>query len=367
MKKWFNIAGISLLFIAASCGNNEQWKVKGIVEGGAGKTVYLQSSQNGVWTSLDSVLVNDNGKFILRSDAPSVPAIYRIEMDGKIAYLPIDSVETLVFTSNADNFGTSYRLEGSLDAEILTRGNELISGLNDKNANQDSLKRLLGEQILLKPSGVSAYYLLNSTKADGTPIFNPSSRLDVKIMGAVANAFLNDRPSDPRTKILERMFLLSKASNLPEEVLQAKADSINAKINVENEVGYLDIELNDVNGNTRKLSEVVGNGPVVLNFTVYTEDYAPALNLILGELYNQYKGKGLEIFQVGFDSDAYEWRNVARNLPWIAVHNPMSKGTKYLIKYNTRVPMTFIINSNGDVVERVADPATLKDAVGRHL
>ena len=124
MKKWFNIAGISLLFIAASCGNNEQWKVKGIVEGGAGKTVYLQSSQNGVWTSLDSVLVNDNGKFILRSDAPSVPAIYRIEMDGKIAYLPIDSVETLVFTSNADNFGTSYRLEGSLDAEILTRGKD---------------------------------------------------------------------------------------------------------------------------------------------------------------------------------------------------------------------------------------------------
>lgn len=367
MKKSCLIAGTALIILAVACSHEAKWKLEGNVEDGAGKTVYLQSSQNGNWLLLDSVQVGNNGKFTLRSATPSVPAIYRLEMDGKFAYIPVDSAETITFTSTASGFGTAYTLDGSTDARIMTRANELIASLNSPDMNVDSVKRLLGEQILIRPSGASAYYIINSTFADGSPVFNISGKMDSKIIGAVANAFINERPNDPRTKIIERTYMLSRASAIPEEVLRAKVDSITSKISTGSEIGFLEIELKDFNGNTRLLSESVGNGPVILNFTVYGEDYGPGLNLVLGELYKQYHDKGLEIYQVGFDSDSYDWRNVARNLPWVAVHNPASAGTQYLLKYNTKVPMSFIINSNGDIVERVQEPADLKEAVKKYL
>ena len=367
MKKLAYLTGALVLSLSMACNRQAQWKVEGNVEGGDGNTVYLETSQGGTWMVLDSAVIADGGAFTISHDAPAAPSIYRLTYDGKVAYIPVDSVETLTFKAVGASFDKGYKVEGTTDAEMLTTANALIAGLGANQATNDSIKRLLGQQVLQRPSGPSAYYIINSTAADGTPIFSSTDKMDVKILGAVANAYSMDRPDDPRTKTLEQKYLSAKAAMMPESYLQAKADSLSSKIKGKGEVGYIEIELNDENGKPRKLSELVGKGPVILNFTDYSADYSPEINLALGELNKQYGSRGLQIYQIAFDADNFEWRRAARDIPWVTVHNPTTVGTDYLVRYNTGVPMSFIIDSRGDIVERVANPQDLAKTVGKYL
>ena len=87
--------------------------------------------------------------------------------------------------------------------------------------------------------------------------------------------------------------------------------------NVEREeVGYVDIELPDIQGVNQKLSALAPGNIVLLNFTAYMSEWSPALNMALGELYVEYHDKGLEVYQVSLDGDVHFWKNAASNLPW---------------------------------------------------
>lgn len=80
---------------------------------------------------------------------------------------------------------------------------------------------------------------------------------------------------------------------------------------------FLDMELYDLRGRKKVLSDFVDAGKVVLlSFTAYQADYSPAYNMKLAELYKKYKSKGLEIYQVSLDADEQAWKVAADNLPW---------------------------------------------------
>lgn len=107
---------------------------------------------------------------------------------------------------------------------------------------------------------------------------------------------------------------------------------------------------------------------MILNFTAYSAPESPAINVELAKVYDANKGRGLQIYQVGFDSDEYLWRQSAKNIPWIAVYNPADASVKTLVDFNVgALPATFIINRNGDLVERVTDLSELSSAVARYL
>lgn len=68
MKHISTATGCALLFIAAACSNN-QWHVKGTLEGGAGKEILVQASDNGRWYTLDTITT---GK-MANSNIPILP------------------------------------------------------------------------------------------------------------------------------------------------------------------------------------------------------------------------------------------------------------------------------------------------------
>ncbi len=138
---------------------------------------------------------------------------------------------------------------------------------------------------------------------------------------------------------------------------------------VAQEIHLPEITLLDDEGNTQTLSEVTSKGNVVvLNFTAYSAEASPAFNLELAKIYNANKGKGLEIYQVSVDDDEFFWKQAARNLPWITVYNSPKEGAANLLRYNvTSLPATFIINRNGELVERIEDITRLESAIQRYL
>ena len=106
----------------------------------------------------------------------------------------------------------------------------------------------------------------------------------------------------------------------------------------------------------------------LLNFTVYSAEWSPVCNKVLADVYRKYKAQGLEIFQVGIDTEEFQWRQSAVNLPWITVYDPMGIDSRNLASYNVnQVPLTYIIDRKGEIVERVADITDLERKVAKYM
>ena len=362
-KIWISgISGILAMTSLGSCSHSAQWEAKGTVAGGEGREMLLQASTNGRWYTIDTVEIDKNGKFSVTQSPAGYPDIYRLSLDGKNLYFPVDSIETVVITADVDGFDTGYTLSGTPSAENLMKANAELNAVIraqgvEKALKDTELKKKLNDIILSNPSDIVSYYII-SRNVQGSPLYDPTDRDDVKLIGAVANAFNDYRTRDPRTSYLKSLFLSNRVRNV------APTDTIHAE-----EVSYFDIKLYDENGNIRSLKELTEKGKVVLlNFTVYNAENSPAFNRQLNELYQRYHDAGLEIYQVSIDSDEFRWKQSARNLPWITVYNSPVDGRQNLLNFNvTAIPTSFVIDRNGDLVERIDDESQLASKVRAHI
>lgn len=362
LKKYIILALAGLL--ATACGNRNQWTVNGSIQGADGQTIVIEASDNGRWYPLDSVKLDGSGRFAYSHEAAGFPDIYRLRLGDKTLYFPIDSIETVNVVSRADAFDSEFTLEGTPQAEKLMEVDKRVMAVVNKGGinaiGSDSLlKRDLGSMLLGDPSGIVAYYIINK-KIGGVSIFNPNSPSDLRIIGAVANAYDQFRPNDPRTTYLKNLFLSNRKVS-PKSVV---SDTLHAA-----EIKIFDISLYDNNGKLHSLQDLASKGKViVLNFTSYAAEFSPALNVLLNNAWEKYHSSGLEIFQVSVDADEYHWRQSAKNLPWTTVYNSQADGVTPLRLYNvTELPSSFIIDRNGDIVERVDDPTKLDAAISRRL
>lgn len=348
--------GASLLLVAAACSNNE-WHVKGILEGGADKEILVQASDNGRWYTLDTITTGKNGRFDYSHPALGRPDVYRLTLGDKSIYFPIDSIETINITTSDSAFDSSYTIEGTPGAQAMMdvdrRLREAVAAKGAGEALTDSLlKRELAQTILADPAGIVSYYII-SKRINGQYLFNPSVRSDNRVIGAVANAYTQQRPDDPRTSYLKQLYLANRIAMNPSTGMPT--DTIQAT-----ELAYFDIALTNQKGDTLTLSDAVNTNKVVLlSFTAYTAEGSTAYNALLADAYRRYHDRGLEIYQVAFDNDEFQWKKSANNLPWLTVYHPSTQGAQTLMNYNVQsLPTTFII-ADGQIADRVLDPATL--------
>ncbi|MCH5319387.1 MAG: DUF4369 domain-containing protein [Paramuribaculum sp.] len=360
-----NLSKILILAVSAatllSCSHSDEWRVKGKIEGAEGKTLVLEAGSNGVWYALDSLTLKKSGDFSFTEKAFPYPDIYRLTVDGSSFYFPIDSVETVEVIADINN-PTAVTLSGSTSAEKLMAADKLINKYATGAAPAEivknkELKRELGNMLLEEPNGIVAYYILNK-KIGGQPLYDPTDKLDIRVIGAVANAYDNYMPDDPRTKFLKTLFLSNKKRDnaVPKDTLVAT------------EVPIIELSLYDNTGKEKSLTETAQQNKVVLlSFTQYSADFSPAYNVELNKVYEKYHQAGLEIYQISYDPDDYQWRQSAKNLPWITVFNPTATNRQSLIDYNVgKIPTTFVI-ANGELVDRVEDPTKLSGSVAKYF
>ncbi len=365
MKKYIT-AAIAMGMILGSCSQQKGWGVDGKVDNApADAKIVLEGYNAGIWYSIDSLPVEADGTFTYRAQEGSpYPDVYRLSLNGKSIYFPIDSLETVTVTANAADFDKGYTLDGSdmarqmmqVDARIASA----VAAEGAQAALSDSLlKRDLNQTVLDDSTGVISYYIINKTLA-GQPLYSPTNRKDVAMLGALAQKFASTFPSDPRTKYLETRFLQMRAAvkgALPGRVMEAT------------EVSLFDISLYDAKGNERKLTDLTSTpGATILSFTAYGLDNSVAYNVELNRIFEKYRPQGLKIYQVAFDADEVAWRQAAANLPWIAVRNNPNDGDRLLRTYNVgALPLTFIIDGQGNLVERVVDPTKIESSLLKHL
>lgn len=361
MKKSIFLLGLFAL-ILVSC-DSGKFSVDGKIDGAADTTLLvLEESSNGSWFIVDTVDVNSDGSFSVKAQAPEYPNIYRLRVGGDVICFPIDSLDHVTITTNMAKFATDYTMSGSDHAvQVMNIDKEAMKLANGKGSPDQikAFKRKVAEQIVENPAGIVAYYAINKYM-DGKPLYDPMNDDDLRIIGAVANAFYSFRPNDPRTNYLVNVLTTGQHRRRSQT---EGMDTIFA-----DETSLIDIALQDYNGVNHVLSEVAKkNRVVLLNFTAYQAEFSPVFNKLLNDIYNKYKTQGLIVYQISLDDDAVAWRQAAQNLPWITVYDHNGISSINVGAYQvTGIPTTFIIK-NGEIVERVEDATRLEAATARNM
>lgn len=338
-----------------SCGKKE-FKIKGDIYGAKNQSVALEKADfSGRWITLDSVRTNSNGSFSITREAMGDPEIFRLAYNGKYIYLPIDSTETVILETSADKFGSEYSLSGSDRATLMANFDKDIiklyaNGVPD--SPEEVKKSIYTKYIQPDPASIVSYYILTK-EINGQPLFNPEYKNDYKYFAAVATGFKEKRPDDPRTSLLAQTSI--------DAMKKRNADKGRVKEMEATEISLLEIELSDEKGEKKKLSDVAGKGkPTVLLFSLLTDAETPALNRDLAKLLEN-KGGNFEIYNVSYDPDRYEWRDAAKNLPWVTVFEPDGIYSHLTVDYNiSSLPVFFIYNSKGELTDRVFSVEELK-------
>ena len=347
--------------IALTACNGNKFHIDGTIEGASDTTIVLEKSSNGEWLIIDTVKVDKNGKFSAKAEAPAVPSIYQLRLGEQSICFPIDSLDHLTLAAKLPNFSSDYTISGSEHAEQVMKIDKdamRFAGGKGTATELQAWKDQLARQIVADPSGIVAYYTINKY-IDGRPLFDPLDDNDLRIIGAVANAFNSFKPDDPRTNYLVNVLLDGQRRRR----MSTPTDTINADV-----TSLINIKLQDYNGKEYNLEKVAAeNRVVLLDFTAYATEISPQLNKLLNDIYQTYSKRGLQIYQVSVDPDNVLWRESAKNLPWITVYDPMGINSQTVGAYNVNgIPTTFIINK-GEIVKRVEDATQLKAEVARLL
>lgn len=351
MKKSNNsilILGATAMAVAiTACSGNSKFKVQGNIEGGDGQSVVLEKPGfHGEWNAIDSAHLDSNGAFSIKASRPGAPEIYRLRIDDRYVYFPIDSTETVSITARFGEFGHRYQLAGSEKAVALSDFENEFARFAASPVSADSTvafkRRVYAKYMQPAPGSIVAYHILTKTMADGKPLYDIAGPDDYRFLAAVATGFKQARPDDPHTAMLEAYALQAIKQKNSEK---GKHTEISAE-----EISLLPITLHNEKGNLVKLTDVAGKGePVILVFSPLTDSEAPARNK---ELMARYRKGGVRIYHVAFDTDQYAWREAAANLPWSTVNDP-SANPASAIDYNVSVlPAYFLIDAYGNLVKR---------------
>lgn len=362
------------LLVITSCNNSSDFTIKGIVSGADGKTLYFENVRISSADTIDSVKLTTSGKFKFKHIRPEYPDFYRLRLNNQLINVVVDSTETIDITADAGTFATSYVVEGSENCKAIRDitlaqldANQEISRLrklHDKKdiadstyrdrvlAASEAFKDVAKKYIYAAPMSTPAYFALFQ-QIDGLLFFDLYDTKDSRAYGAVATSYDRFYPESERAKHLYNLALQS-AKVIRDQ--RNKLDTLKGK-----EITYFDIVLPDVKGEAKKLSSLVNNKVVLVNFTAYQAEWSPALNLTLGELYTKYHDKGLEIYQVSLDSDIHLWKNRVLNIPWVSVHDRQAGYSEVAGLYNVKeLPALFLINKSGVLVKRIDNPKLLE-------
>jgi thioredoxin-related protein len=86
------------------------------------------------------------------------------------------------------------------------------------------------------------------------------------------------------------------------------------------------------------------------------------------KLYDKYKSRGFEIYQISLDRSKLLWEEGAANVPWISVRDENGPETSYIASYNVQaLPTMFLMNQKGEVILRAFDFKTIDNAISKLL
>jgi hypothetical protein len=336
----------------ASC-SDPSFKIKGEISGADDKSVILEKADfGGRWIEVDSTRTDADGTFCIVYPAPESPEIYRLNMEGSYIYVPIDSIDVVTVKADISSVGGTYTLSGTPGAEKMTIFENELRGRSLAQCDSIFKRKIYGEIIRGGKGDIMSYYVLTRV-VDNQPLYNPENPADEPYFAAVATAYKQYHPTDPRTTMLESMALQARRHK---NQIKGKKNVVEAS-----ETSIIDMEFNDANGTPRRLSSYTSNGrPTLLIFSLLSDDKSPEITREISKLYEKYKGK-INFYQVCLDNDITAWHEASKALPWMVVLDKEGTSSHTALSYNVRtLPAFYIYNAKGELSARADSFSSLE-------
>lgn len=322
-------------------------------ETGNYKIIYLDSLdlKSGYPVSSDSL--RKDGSFLIKANIPTTN-LFRLRLDDKnFLTLILSPGEKVIFTSKGPKLGVDALVKGSKHSEILYN---TIGSLRKLDQARDSLNKAYNEvQTSPDRETLSAAIIKEFNKADSLQKVILTNAIN-QDPASLAWLFFQDRIDIAKDFPLVDKFDSQLIKNYPDNpFVKAYHQQVESERKTAIGSPAPDIALPDKDGVTRKLSSLKGK-VVLLDFWASWCGPCRRENPNVVRIYNEYHGKGFEIFSVSLDKDREAWlRGIETDkLIWPDHVSDLKywKSEGAAIYGVTAIPYTVLIDRSGKIAAK---------------
>ena len=364
MKRIF-LLGLAAL-MAVSCTKSNTAAIDAQINGADKSQIVVTRLSVNQLRFVDTLRTDSNGavsaKVAMTSETPD---FYYLSYNGRrLASLVLKPGDKVKVT--ADTLGRNVTIEGSQESELIQKYDmDLAAAI----ASFESLSSQLGKAMEANDSKavaelnsqLSKLYVKYKQNTVKSIMQNPYALANVQalyqsimpglpVFGGENDHFLFQRVHDSLATLYpESVYVKS----LQEQIKAAQDLKLLAgRIENAEETAFPNITLPDVNAKEVALTSLQGK-PFILMFWTVADPNQKMFNNDLKEVYNKYKGQGLEIYQVSIDTDKTAWATAVKEqeLPWISVCDGRGAASIAVASYNvTAIPTIYVFDRNGDII-----------------
>jgi len=358
--------------------------IEGSFSKSAGEKIYLMELSADDLSKIDSVIIGDDGSFLMEFTPLESPELYVIRSDHfkQAITLLINAGEHLQLSGDLPTLNEAYSVSGSdgsvrvyeLTQIINSRMAKVSTYYNEYRDNPDSLDhnvlRVKVDSLLQinqvavydeirsfikeSPSSLSSLLALYSQFGRNTIL---DYKFDADLFQMVSDSLIAKYPNS------------SHAIKLHQKVLEFEnADQIKAEQEAALSVGkvFPEIALNDIDNKVKQLSNCKAKICLVALWKSTNKD-SWEMNAKLRELYEKFHEKGLEIYEISFDTDKLAWANYCHmeKLVWTnVIGNLRIRG---MLNAEDNLPRIFVLDSNRKILNKDPKVEELEQVIQAHL
>ena len=297
-----------LLFWA--CTQKEVVNIEGKIDNAKGKTLYLDRLHVSSTQVLDSIQLDEEGRFRFKTENTK-PEFYLLRLsNGKLITLLAEANESILIYSKSQNMSKDYVVEGSkgstlvktltdhlnatktklaqIKTDLKTKENDPDYASVSKKLTNDYVKtyeaqRKFSIDFIMKNATSLASYMALYQKINKTDYVLNENK-DIHFIKVVASSMKALYPEHEYTRAILADY----------NKMQQRLQNLNiSKMIQEKGTSFPDITLPDTNGKKRSLNALKGKF-IIVNFWASKDAYSRKENKNLRKIYKKYKNKGLK-------------------------------------------------------------------------
>lgn len=369
---------MAVLVMAVSCSRTA--RIDAVISDAPSSEIVVKMLNVNTFEILDTVTLDQAGKFSYKMeiDKGQIEFVYLYHGNRRIASMLLQDGDKVYV--EADTLG-NYTVQGSEESEklaqverdyaaALSRMNQLSSEIDaaDDVKKAVEIRQVMGKEYLDYYRSRVRYVMENSRSMTVVPVLYQTLGTNLPVFAQSTDAI--------HFRNLADSLQLSYPDSRYVKALRKEADRRMGYLEIESllssaeAVAFPDMELPDINGQKRKLSDI-DSKVIIIQFWTASSIEQKLFNVdVLKPLYKEFQSKGLEIYQVSLDVDKVLWAQVVKQQqhPWVSVCDSRGSASIHAASYNIQALPAMFIVANGELVDgKVVDEASLRKLLGSLL
>jgi peroxiredoxin len=352
MKKSILAYSLPLLLSIAACKDKSGFSIEGKIDNpGEVKKAYLLRADTSQVSVIDSAELKD-GNFKFKNQSATAN-LFKLRIGSSIYDLIAQNGDNISFNTNLNDQAHTYKVEGSQESEKIKEFNTFSNAFGEKNAqlvtefqskaqgvkNQDSLLKQYQPILEKNLAGYSNEVIkfMNDNKSS-LAAFYAAMSLDPYKYEQQLVSYADDIKGNFKDNAAVQQFIRQMEAAKPLSIGHEAPD----------------FTIKTIDGKPVKLSDYKGKY-VMLDFWASWCLPCRQENPNVVRLYNQYKGKGLNILGISLDEEKSAWQKAINDDKLTWQHgSDLQKfdGPTEKLYHIEAIPSNFVIDPQGKIIAK---------------